>query len=57
MGETNIDKEFIGDIDVYDKFSFVEVESSLADEMLEKLNGARIKGKKITVEIANPKKR
>ena len=57
MGETNIDKKFVGDIDVYDKFSFVEVDSSLTDEMLENLNGARIKGKKITVEIAKPRNR
>ncbi len=57
MGETNVDKDLIGDIDVYDKFSFVEVDPSLEDEMLNKLNGSRIKGKKITVEKANPKKR
>lgn len=57
MGETNVDKDLIGDIDVYDKFSFIEVDPSLEDEMLNKLNGSRIKGKKITVEKANPKKR
>lgn len=57
MGETTIDKNAVGDIDVYDKFSFVEVDGHLADEMLNNLNGSRIKGKKITVEIANPKKR
>ena len=57
LGETKIDKNLVGDIDIYDKFTFVEVDSGEVDTMLEKLNGSRIKGKKITVEIANPKKR
>ena len=55
--ETGIEKRLVGKIDVYDKFTFVEVPSEYTDSMLEKLNGARIKGTKIRVEIANPKKR
>lgn len=55
--ETGIEKRLVGKIDVYDKFTFVEVPSEYTDDMLEKLNGSRIKGTKIRVEIANPKKR
>ena len=55
--ETGIEKRLVGKIDVYDKFTFVEVPSEYTDDMLEKLNGSRIKGTKIRVEIANPKTR
>lgn len=57
MGETDIDKNLVGDIDVYDKFTFVEVDRDTIKDLVEKLNGARIKGKKISAEIAKPKKR
>lgn len=57
MGETDIDKDLVGDIDVYDKFTFVEVDRDTIKDLVEKLNGARIKGKKISAEIAKPKKR
>lgn len=55
--ETGIDKKLVGTIDVYDKFTFVEVPKDYKDDVLERLNGARIKGTKITAEIANPRKR
>ena len=57
MGETNVDKELIGDIDVYDKFSFVEVDKDIIEDLVDNLDGVRIKGKKITAEIAKPKNR
>lgn len=57
MGETDIDKNLIGDIDVYDKFSFVEVDKDSIGDLVEKLDGVRIKGKKISAEIAKPKDR
>ncbi len=57
MGETDIDKELVGDIDVYDKFSFVEVDKDIIADLVEKLDGVRIKGKKISAEIAKPKSR
>ena len=55
--ETSIDKKLVGNIDVYDKFTFIEVPSDYADDILERLNGVRIKGTKVKVEIANPKRR
>lgn len=57
MGETDVNKELIGDIDVYDKFSFVEVDKDIIEDLVENLDGVRIKGKKITAEIAKPKNR
>jgi len=53
--ETGIEKKLVGTIDVYDKFTFVEIPGDYADDVLEKLDGARIKGTKVKVEIANPK--
>lgn len=57
MGETDIDKNLIGDIDVYDKFTFVEVDKNTISDLVDKLDGVRIKGKKISAEIAKPKDR
>lgn len=53
--ETGIEKKLVGTIDVYDKFTFVEVPGDYADDVLDRLDGARIKGTKVRVEIANPK--
>ena len=55
--ETGIDKKLVGTIDVYDKFTFVEVPKDYKDDVLERMNGARIKGTKINAEVANPRKR
>lgn len=55
--ETGIEKKLVGSIEVYDKFTFVEIPNDYTDNVLEKLNGARIKGTKVRVEIANPKKK
>lgn len=57
MQETNMNKKQVGDIDVYDKFTFVEVDKKQADVVLDNLNNQRIKGVKVRVEKANPKKR
>ncbi len=55
--ETSIPKNLVGNIDVYDKFTFIEIPSDYSDDVLERLNGVRIKGTKVKVEIANPKRR
>ena len=55
--ETGIEKRLVRKIDGYDKFTFVEGPGEYRDDVLEKLNGSRIKGTKIRAEIANPKKR
>ncbi len=55
--ETGIEKNLVGKIDVYDKFSFAEVPNDYRDVMLGKFNGSKIKGRTIRVEIANPKRK
>lgn len=55
LQETNINKKYIGDIDIYDKFTFVEVDHAYADMIVDSLSNKRIKGAKVLVEVANPK--
>ncbi|MDU5081122.1 ATP-dependent RNA helicase [Tissierella sp. P1] len=55
--ETGITKNLVGNIDVYDKFTFVEIPGDYTEDVLEILNGVRIKGTKVKAEIANPKRK
>lgn len=48
----NISSSEIGIIDVYDKFSFVEVNGESLNDVLSNVNGNKIKGRKVNVEIA-----
>lgn len=52
-----VDKDAVGKIDVYDKFSFVEIDKNEAKKVMEALNNDEIKGSKVRVEIANPRKK
>ena len=56
LQESGVPKEYIGNIDIYDKFTFVEVQEDYADAVIDNLNNKRIKRTKVTVEIANPRK-
>ena len=49
--------KLIGSIDMYDKYTFVEVPRAQADIVLEAMNRAKIKGKNVHVEMANTNKR
>jgi ATP-dependent RNA helicase DeaD len=51
-GETGIEGDSIGVIDIYDKFSFVEVPKTVVDKVLEGMNDNSIKGRKISIEVA-----
>ena len=55
--ETGLSKKLIGNIDVYDKFTFMEVDSGYADVVIAGLDSKRIKGQKIRVERASEKKK
>ncbi len=50
-----VPSKLVGSIDVYDKFTFVDVPSDLADTVVN--NVSRIKGSKVNVEISNPKRK
>ena len=56
-GETGMPGKLIGSIDMYDKYTFVEVPRAQADIVLEAMNRAKIKGKNVHVEMANTNKR
>ena len=51
-GESGIPGSAIGAIDIFDKFSFLEVEEKYVDKVLDKMNKVTFKGKKLFVEPA-----
>ncbi|NLY67712.1 MAG: DEAD/DEAH box helicase [Tissierellia bacterium] len=53
VNEGKIPKKSVGDIDMYDKFTFVSVEGDYAENLVKRLNNKRIKGVKVKVEFAN----
>lgn len=52
-GESGMPGRLVGSIDMYDKYTFVEVPREQADSILEAMNRAKIKGKNVHVEKAN----
>jgi ATP-dependent RNA helicase DeaD len=52
-GETGMPGKLIGSIDMYDKYTFVEVPRAQADIVLDAMNRTKIKGKNVHVEVAN----
>ncbi len=54
-GETGMPGKLIGSIDMYDKYTFVEVPREHASEVIQVMKSAKIKGKSINIEPANRK--
>ncbi len=54
-GETGMPGKLIGSIDMYDKYTFVEVPREHAAEVINVMKNAKIKGKSINIEPANKK--
>lgn len=54
-GETGMPGKLIGTIDMYDKYTFVEVPKEYASEVIQVMKSAKIKGKSINIEPANRK--
>ena len=54
-GESGIPGKVIGSIDMFDKYTFVEVPREYARDVLNAMNNAKIKGKSVAVEPANQK--
>ncbi len=52
-GETRMPGRLIGSIDLYDKYTFVEVPREYAAEVLERMKDVRIRGKSVNIEPAN----
>ncbi len=55
--DANLQKNHVGAIDIYDKFSFVEIPANLANDVVRNLNNKRIRGSMVQVEIATPKRK
>ncbi len=51
-GECGVNGRSIGAIDMYDKFSFVDVEDNNVNKIIRNLKDKRIKGRRINVEVA-----
>lgn len=54
-GETGIPGKLIGTIDMYDKYTFVEVPREYASDVIQTMKNAKIKGKTLNIEPANRK--
>lgn len=54
-GEAGISGDLVGAIDMYDKYTFVEVPREYGKEVLKAMSKAKIKGKTINIEPANQK--
>lgn len=54
-GESGLDGRLVGTIDMYDKYTFVEVPREYAKTVLKAMKHAKIKGKSVAVEPANHK--
>lgn len=54
--ETSMSGKNIGHIDIYDKYTFVDIPEEYADEVLEIMHKGSIKGNRINVEKAQMKK-
>jgi ATP-dependent RNA helicase DeaD len=55
-GETGIHGKVIGSIDIYDKYTFVEVPKEVTSDVLKAMKKVEIRGRKINIEPAKPKR-
>ena len=54
-GESGIPGRMVGSIEMYDKYTFVEVPREQANLVLKAMKNAKIKGKSVHMEKANRK--
>jgi ATP-dependent RNA helicase DeaD len=55
-GETGMPGNLIGSIDIFDKYTFVEVPAQYQNEVMSIMKDIKIKGNRINIEPANPKR-
>ncbi len=51
--KTGLSSSIIGKVDVYDKFSFMEIPNNSAKDVYSMMKGVKIKGRTINIEPAN----
>lgn len=54
-GETGMPGDLVGSIDMFDKYTFVEVPKKYAASVIQAMKNAKIKGKSVNIEPANRK--
>jgi len=55
--KTGLSSRVIGKVDVFDKFSFLEIPDSSARDVLSAMNGSKIKGRSVNMEPANKRQK
>jgi len=50
-GEANISGSMIGSIDIFDKYTYVDVPKDVADRVVDAMEGNTIKGRRISIEV------
>jgi hypothetical protein len=55
-GKASVSREDIGSIRIMDNYSFVQARDSVADTIIEALNGKSFRGKVLTVNYARPRR-
>ena len=50
-GESRIPGSVLGQIDIFDRYTSVDVPATLVDEVLRGMSGAKIKGQKVRVSV------
>jgi ATP-dependent RNA helicase DeaD len=53
--ETGFPSKIIGNIDMFDDFTFIDIPSKYAKEIVRKMKSVKIRGMKVNVEIAKKK--
>lgn len=56
-GESGLPGSVVGDIDMFDKYTFVNVPAAYVEQIIDALQGCKIKNRKIHIEEANAKDR
>ncbi len=52
----SVGKELVGDIDIMEKFSFIDVSEKAVDAILKKSSGKKLGGRRVRIEVSNGKK-
>ncbi|WP_096231291.1 DbpA RNA binding domain-containing protein [Thermoanaerobacterium sp. RBIITD] len=51
----NVSKDDIGDIEIYDKFAFIDAKEKVSKSILKNSSGRSFGGRKIKIEVSKPK--
>ncbi len=52
---SRVDRRDIGDIEIYDKFTFIDAEENAAKSILKRSSGKSLNGKRLNIEFSNPR--